>query len=65
MLMTILDYPDFPKEMINKYVDKGLKEFYLRPNQIVRMLKNIKSPSDLMRKFYGLKKFADYFSKNK
>ncbi len=62
---TILDYPDFPKEMINKYVDKGLKEFYLRPNQVVRMLKNIRSPSDLMRKFYGLKKFADYFSKNK
>lgn len=62
---TILNYPDFPKEMINEYVDKGLKEFYLRPNQIIRMLKNIQSPSDLMRKFYGLKKFADYFSKNK
>ena len=28
-------------KMINEYVDKGLKEFYLRPNQIIRMLKNI------------------------
>jgi len=62
---TILNYPQFSKEMIDQYVDKGLKEFYLRPNQILRMVKNIKNPGDLFRKFYGLKKFFDYFSKNK
>lgn len=62
---TILSYPNFSKEMIDSYVDKGLKEFYMRPNQVWRMLKNVKSPSDLLRKFYGLKKFVDYFSKNK
>lgn len=62
---TILDYPQFSKELIDQYVDKGLKEFYLRPNQMLRMLKNMRSPSDLLRKVYGLKKFFDYFSKNK
>ncbi|HPJ17018.1 MAG TPA: radical SAM protein [Candidatus Woesebacteria bacterium] len=62
---TILSYPNFSKKMIDKYVDKGLKEFYLRPKQILRMLKMIKNPSDLLRKIYGFKKFVDYFSKNK
>jgi len=61
---TILDYPNFSKEKIDEYVDKGLKEFYLRPKQIWNMVKNIKSPSDLLRKFYGLKKFFDYFFSN-
>lgn len=61
---TILDYPDFPKEKIDEYVDKGLRQFYLRPKQIWRMVRNIKSPSDLIRKMYGLRKFVDYFSKN-
>lgn len=62
---TVLNYPNFPKEKIDYYVDKGLKEFYMRPDQIFRMIKNIRSPSDLMRKVYGLKNFFDYFSKNK
>ena len=62
---TILSYPDFSKEMIDAYVDKGLKEFYMRPNQVWRMIRNIKSPSDLLRKVYGLRKFVDYFSSNK
>jgi radical SAM superfamily enzyme YgiQ (UPF0313 family) len=62
---TILNYPKFSKDRIDYYVDKGLKEFYVRPQQMWNMIKNMKSPSDIIRKVYGLKMFVDYFSKNK
>lgn len=58
---TLLDLPDLPKSKIDHYIDKGLKEFYLRPRQMLRMLTNIKSMSDLKRKLYGLQKFWEYF----
>lgn len=63
--VTLLSYPQMSKEEIDYYIDKGLKEFYMRPSQMLRMFFNIRSFDDIVRKFYGLKSFLDYFSKNK
>ena len=62
---TLLNYPQLSAQEIDQYIDKGLKSFYLRPKQILRMLKNVKSFSDLSRKLFGLKNFVNYFRKNK
>lgn len=37
----IISYPDFPAEEIERYVDKALKEYYLRPGFIPIALSNI------------------------
>ena len=58
---TLLSYPQFSSKAIDYYIDRGLKSFYLRPQQILRMLLNIRSLSDIQRKFFGLKSFLDYF----
>ena len=58
---TLLNYPQFSSKAIDYYIDKGLKSFYLRPQQILRMILNIRSFSDIQRKLFGLKNFLDYF----
>ncbi|MEA3357277.1 MAG: radical SAM protein, partial [Patescibacteria group bacterium] len=63
--VTLLSYPQMSKSMIDFYIDKGLKEFYLQPKQIVKMLFAIRSWDDIRRKLYGLIHFLDYFKKNK
>lgn len=63
--VTLLSYPQMSKEQIDFYIDKGLKEFYMRPSQMFRMFFNIRSFDDIVRKLYGLRSFLDYFSKNK
>jgi radical SAM superfamily enzyme YgiQ (UPF0313 family) len=60
--VTVLNYPQFSKEEIDFYIDKGLKEFYLRPKQIIRMVSNIRSFADIKRKLFGFRSFLDYFS---
>ncbi len=60
---TLVSYPQFTAQDINRYVDMGLKEFYLRPGQIWRMFITIHSVGDLLRKIYGLGAFLDYFWK--
>jgi intein/homing endonuclease len=60
--VTVLNYPQFSKEEIDYYIDKGLKEFYLRPSQIFRMMTNVRSISDIKRKIFGFRSFLDYFS---
>ncbi len=60
---TVVSFPELPKERIDYYVDKGLKEFYLRPSQIIRVARSIKSRSELKAKIYGLFSFIDYFGK--
>ncbi|MBF0483459.1 MAG: radical SAM protein [Candidatus Omnitrophica bacterium] len=62
---TMLSYPQLSNIDIDMLIDKGLKEFYLRPKQIWRMLISIRSMGDLLRKLYGFKAFLDYFLKNK
>ena len=49
------------KDEINELVDKGLREFYLRPDQMWRMFRNINSWADVKAKFHGLMSFAGYF----
>jgi hypothetical protein len=61
--VTVISYPHFSKKEIDHYIDKGLKEFYLRPNQILRMASNIRNFADIKRKVFGLRSFFDYFSK--
>jgi len=59
--VTVLSYPQFTKEEIDKYIDMGLKEFYLRPKQMLRMLTNMRSISDIKRKFFGFRSYMNYF----
>ena len=60
---TLLSYPQFSSQDIDEYIDKGLKEFYLRPKQMWQMLISIRSLGDFLRKLHGLKAFIDYFHK--
>ncbi|MFH0795853.1 MAG: radical SAM protein [Candidatus Omnitrophota bacterium] len=62
---AIVSYPQLPVEEINRLVDRGLKSFYLRPQQMLIMLRNLSSLSDLKTKFYGLKGFLGYFWRKK
>jgi radical SAM superfamily enzyme YgiQ (UPF0313 family) len=63
--VTLLSYPQMSKQDIDSYVDKGLKQFYLRPRQMLRMVMAIRTWDDVARKLYGLQSFLDYFRKNK
>lgn len=58
---TLLSYPQLSHQEIDALIDQGLKEFYLRPGQILKMLFSIRSLGDLLRKMHGLKAFAGYF----
>lgn len=60
---TILSYPQMSKKQIDFFIDKGLKEFYLRPRQILKMLLAIRSWDDILRKIYGFRQFITYFLK--
>ena len=57
--VTVLSYPELSKEDIDRFIDKGLKEFYLRPKQILKMAKAIRTLDDLRRKIYGFRMFLD------
>jgi radical SAM superfamily enzyme YgiQ (UPF0313 family) len=57
--VTVLSYPELSKEEIDQLIDKGLKEFYLRPKQILKMAKEIRTLDDLRRKIYGFARFVD------
>lgn len=59
--VTLLNYPQLSKDRIDALIDEGLKGFYLRPCQVLRMVKNIRSWGDIRRKLFGLKSFVDYF----
>lgn len=59
--VTILSYPTLSKNEIDYFIDKGLKEFYLRPRQMFKMFIAIRSWEDVIRKLYGLKSFVGYF----
>jgi len=57
--VTVLNYPELSKEEIDRLIDRGLREFYLRPKQMLRMALALRSPDDLKRKLYGLRMFMD------
>jgi hypothetical protein len=56
---TVLSLPELSKEEIDGLIDQGLKEFYLRPQQILQMARAIRTLDDLRRKIYGLRMFLD------
>ncbi|HPB68348.1 MAG TPA: radical SAM protein [Candidatus Omnitrophota bacterium] len=58
---TLLSYPQLSNQDMDAFIDKGLKQFYLRPGQIWRMLISIRSAGDLLRKLYGFGAFLNYF----
>ena len=62
---TLLNYPQMGKDEIDMMIDKGLKEFYLRPKQMLSMATDVRSLDDVKRKFFGLKSFINYFSGSK
>jgi len=62
---TLLDYPQLSKGDIDDFIDKGLKEFYLRPKQVMRMVANIRNITDLKRKIFGFKSYLNYFGSKK
>lgn len=57
--VTVVDYPDLPKERIDQLINEGLKEFYLRPKQMAKMAVAMRGVGDVKRKLYGLKSFVD------
>ncbi len=59
-----VDLPTMNKDEIDELVDMGLKQFYLRPAQMARMLGNISSWSDVKAKWHGLMSFMGYFAGN-
>ena len=61
--VTVLDYPELKKEEIDRLIDRGLKEFYLRPKQLFRMAFSARSTDDLKRKLYGFMSFSKCFFK--
>jgi anaerobic magnesium-protoporphyrin IX monomethyl ester cyclase len=58
---TVLNYPGLSKEEIDNLIDRGLRDFYLRPKQMLRMALAVRSPDDFKRKLYGLMSFSGYF----
>ncbi len=62
---AIVNYPQLSVEAINRLIDRGLRDFYLRPKQVFTILKNLKSWSDFKTKLYGLRSFTDYFNPGK
>lgn len=58
---TLLSYPQLSSKEIDEFIDKGLKEFYLRPRQMWQMFIAIRTLGDLLRKLHGFKAFLEYF----
>jgi len=63
--VTLLNYPQLSKKEIDEFIDKGLRQFYLRPKQIIKMLFSIRNIYDLKRKIFGLSSFINYFFNKK
>ncbi|MCP4643362.1 MAG: radical SAM protein [bacterium] len=53
--------PGLSVDEINALIDEGLRRFYLRPSQMMRMLLNIRTKADVRAKWHGLKSFLGYF----
>jgi len=61
---AIINLPQLSVDEINELVDQGLREFYLRPRQMWRMLRNIRSWADVKTKWHGLRSFVGYFGRS-
>jgi radical SAM superfamily enzyme YgiQ (UPF0313 family) len=57
--VTVLSYPELSKNEIDFLINKGLREFYLRPKQMLKMALSVRGLDDLRRKMYGFKMFME------
>lgn len=53
--------PELSVEQINGLIDEGLRTFYLRPGQMLRMVRSIRSTADVKAKLHGFLSFLRYF----
>lgn len=56
---TVLSYSELSKDEIDQLIDRGLREFYLRPKQVFEMARSIRNLDDLRRKLYGFKMLSN------
>ena len=61
----VVDIPGLSLREIEDLVDLGLKKFYQRPRQMLKIAGNVKNVADAKTKLHGLKSFVDYFGKPK
>lgn len=57
---SIVAYEDLTGRDMDRFVDKGLKQFYFRPFFMAQFILDTRSFSDLYRKFRGAKNFISY-----
>ena len=55
----MLSYPELSKKEIDLLINRGLREFYLRPKQMLEMALAIRGTDDLKRKLYGVRMFIE------
>jgi radical SAM superfamily enzyme YgiQ (UPF0313 family) len=56
----VVNMPGLPFDVVEQYVDSGLKKFYFRPGYMLKFLFETKSRVDLYRKLRGAKNFLKY-----
>jgi anaerobic magnesium-protoporphyrin IX monomethyl ester cyclase len=56
----VVDYPGLSRDLVETYVDRGLKKFYFRPSYILRFILSTRTKADLYRKLRGAKNFFCY-----
>ena len=56
-----VEFPGLRTAEVNHLIDRALREFYLRPSQMWRMLVNMRSAADVKAKLHGMKSFFSYF----
>lgn len=59
----VVEYENFSREDINRYIDEGLKKFYFRPAYMIKFLFSTRSLTDLYRKIRGACNFFTYLLK--
>jgi radical SAM superfamily enzyme YgiQ (UPF0313 family) len=59
--VATVSLPDLSARQINGLIDEGLRRFYLRPGQMLRMAGKVRSGADLKAKLHGFKSFLAYF----
>jgi anaerobic magnesium-protoporphyrin IX monomethyl ester cyclase len=57
--VVLLNYPQLSNRDMDAYINRGLRQFYLRPGQVVRMLVSLRDLGDVRRKVHGLRSFVD------
>ncbi|PIE67503.1 MAG: B12-binding domain-containing radical SAM protein [Deltaproteobacteria bacterium] len=59
---AVVDYPGLTKKEVEDHVNKGLRQFYLRPGFLIKFLLETRSKQDLYRKLRGGRNFLNYLT---